>query len=181
MSFRPLDKTSDLYFAIADAIRAEELGVEVANYDDFDFEGTVGDATVLIEIEGTGPRCRSNDGRYVRVATVTLHAVVARTRGHSALEATNLAGLLEQMVDMNRWGFHGRQCEYPEDIHCGPSIYQKGRDGYDAWGCTFRQAIAPGSSKVADDPVLGMPLVAFKWEVPSVDDPEAYKPLEALG
>lgn len=177
MSFRPLNKVSDLFFAIGDAIHAAGFGVDVANYDDFD--GKVGDAMVLIEIERTSPATKSNDGRHVHDVTVTLHAVVARWRKFSALEAANLATLLERLADTNRWGFHGRQCQYPSDLHSGPSIFQKGRDGYDAWGCTFRQALAPGPDKLPEDPVMtGMPLVAESWRVTDMDDPAQYRPLE---
>lgn len=177
MSFRPLNNPSDLFFAIGDAIHAAGLGVDVANYDEFD--GTVRDATVLIELERTAPATKKNDGRYVHEYTVTLHAVVARWRKFSALEATNLSAALERLADDNRWGFHGSQCQYPRDIHSGPSIFNQGRDGYDAWGCTFRQAIAPGPHKLPDDPaVAGMPLVAESWRVDNMDDPTQYRPLE---
>lgn len=170
MSFRPLKKTSDLYFAIADAIHAAGLGVEVANYHEFDFEGSIGDATILIELESTAPRERNNDGRRAREVLVTLHAVVARCRGNAPLEAANLAGLLEDLADLNRWGFHGSQCEYPSGIHSGPSIFQRGEQGYEAWGCTFRQAIATGASKVPEDPAIAsVPQVLAAWEVPAGD------------
>ena len=172
---RPMNNVSDLFFAIGDAIHAAGLGVDVANYDEFD--GKIGDASVLIEFERTTPRTRSNDGRYVHLMTVTLHAVVGRFRKFPALEAVNLATVLERLADNNRWCFSGRQCDLPEDMHSGPSIFQKGADGYDAWGVTFRQAIAPGPDKLPEDPVIGgAPLVA--WRVSDFDDPAQYDRLE---
>lgn len=172
---RPMNNVSDLFFAIGDAIHAAGLGVDVANYDEFD--GKVGDASVLIEFERTTPGTRSNDGRYVHVVTVTLHAVVGRFRKFPALEAVNLATVLERLADCNRWGFSGRQCDLPTEMHSGPSIFQKGADGYDAWGVTFRQALAPGPHKLPEDPVIsGAPLVA--WRVEDFDDPAQYALLE---
>lgn len=162
MSSRPLNQVSDLFFAIGDAIHAAGLGVDVANYDEFD--GKIGHASVLIEIERTSPGTRQNDGRYVHVVTVTLHAVVGRFRKFSALEATNLATVLERLADLNRWGFSGRQCDIPADLHSGPSIFQKGDDGYDAWGVTFRQGLAPGPSRAPEDPVIKMPPFV-QWRV----------------
>lgn len=174
MSSRPLNQLSDLFFAIGDAVHAAGLGVSVANYDEFD--GKVGDATVLIDLERTTPATRQNDGRYVHDVTVTLHAVVARWRKYSNLEAVNLATALERLADCNRWGFHGRQCNYPEDLHSGPSIFQGGDNGYDAWGVTFRQRLAIG--EVEPEPTLNTaPLVAFTWRV-DPDDPANYQPLE---
>lgn len=178
MSFRPLNNVSDLFFAIGDAIAAAGLGVDVGNYDEFD--GTVRDAMVLIELERTSPAVKNNDGRHVHEVTVTLHAVVARYRKFANLEAVNLATLLERLADNNRWGFHGRQCQYPSDMHSGPSIFQRGRDGYEAWGCTFRQSLAPGPDKLPEDPVMGspgMPWVAETWKVDDIDDPAKYERL----
>lgn len=173
---RPFNVPSDLFFAIGDAIHAAGLGVDVANYDEFD--GKVGDACVLIELERTAPGTRQNDGRYVHVMTVTLHAVVGRFRKFPALEAVNLATALERLADCNRWGFSGRQCDLPQELHSGPSIFQKGADGYDAWGVTFRQGIAPGPDRLPENPVIsGMPLVS--WRVEDNDDPDRYSPLEA--
>lgn len=178
---RPMNVVSDLFFAIGDAIDAAGLGVDVANYDEFD--GTVGDACVLIEFERTSPGERQNDGRYVHVMNITLHAVVGRFRKYHALEAVNLATALERLADLNRWGFSGRQCDLPEDMHSGPSIFQKGSDGYDSWCVSFRQGIAPGPAKTPEDPVInGAPLVA--WRVTDeglpVDfsDLASYAPLE---
>jgi hypothetical protein len=178
MSSRPLNQLSDLFFAIGDAIHAAGLGVNVANYDEFDH--TVGHATVLIELERTAPGVRQNDGRYVHNVTVTLHAVVSRFRKHSALEAANLATALERLADCNRWGLPGRQCDLPCELHSGPSMFQRGTDGYDAWAATFRQALAIGD--VEPEVVLNTaPQVAYSWQVASdggLDDPANYHPLE---
>ena len=95
MSSRVLDKPSDLFFAIGDAILAADLGVDVGNYDDF--SGVVGDATVLIEIERDGHGRRASDGRAAHDLTISLHGVVARWRAHSPLEAVNLASLLKAL------------------------------------------------------------------------------------
>ena len=175
---RPFDRPSDLFFAIGDAIHAAGLGVDVIEYDVFD--GTVGDACVLIELERTAPGERQSDGRYVHVVTVTLHAVVGRHRKFPALEAVNLATILERLADCNRWGFSGRQCNLPENLHSGPSIFQRGAGGYESWCATFQQGIAPGPDRLPEDPVVaGMPAVAYAWQVPDVDDAGVYQPLEA--
>lgn len=173
---RPMNSVSDLFFAIGDAIHAAGLGVDVANYDEFD--GKVGDACVLIEFERTSPGIRQNDGRYVHVMNVTLHAVVGRYRKYPALEAVNLATTLERLVDLNRWGFSGRQCDIPKDAHSGPSIFQKGSDGYDSWCVSFRQGLAPGPARTPEDPVIsGPPLVA--WRV--YDDAAPTDPADESG
>lgn len=178
MSSRPLNQLSDLFFAIGEAIHAAGLGVDVANFDDFD--GLTGHAQVLIELERTTPGTKQNDGRYVHNVSVTLHAVVARWRKFSALEAANLATALERLADCNRWGFAGRQCNLPEDLHSGPSMFQRGADGYDAWSATWRQGLAIG--EVEPEIILnGAPLVAYSWQVASIadlDDPTNYQPLE---
>jgi hypothetical protein len=175
MPFRALDRVSDLFFAIGDAIHAAGLGVNVANYDEWD--GTVGDATVLIELERTAASRRQNDGRYAHAVTVTLHAVVAGFRKFSALEATNLATCLERLADSNRWGFSGRNCEHPCDLHSGPSIFQRGADGYNAWCVTFRQVVTPGDPP-AEILLNSAPLVAYSWQVEDFDNPANYTPLE---
>lgn len=181
MSSRVLNKPSDLFFAIGDAILAADIGVQVGNYDDFD--GKVTDATVLIEFERTAPAGRTNDGRKAHVVTVTLHAVVGRWRAHSTLEATNLAGLLADLAKDNRWGLPGLQCGVPENIYTSPSMFQGGESGYDAWGATFTQVIGVGPS-LLEDPELGTgpggnaPFVAYAWEISNVDDPAQYNRLE---
>ncbi|HCE6978406.1 TPA: hypothetical protein NHP34_006055 [Pseudomonas aeruginosa] len=175
MPYRPLNQVSDLFFAIGDAIHAAGLGVDVANYDDFD--GTVGHAKVLIELERTTPGVKQNDGRSTHAVTVTLHAVVGRWRKHAALEAANLATCLERLADNNRWGFHGRNCEPPCELHSGPSMFQRGADGYDAWGATFKQVVTPGEPP-AEIRLNAAPLVAFSWRVDDLDNPENYHQLE---
>lgn len=177
MSFRPLEQVSDLFFAIGDAIHASGLGVDVANYDEWD--GQVGDAQVLIEIERTTPAEERNDGRYSHALTVTLHAVVAGWRKFSALEATNLATCLERLAHRNRWGFNGRNCEHPCDMHSSPSIFQRGTDGYNAWGVTFRQVLTPGEPPV-EPTISAAPMVA--WRVDDELDPanqDNYQRLES--
>lgn len=175
MSYQELNNPSDLFFAIGDAILAAGLGVSVGNYDDF--SGEVSDATVLIEIEGTGPALRGNDGRHGHQVSVTLHAVVARWRKHSTLEAVNLATCLERLVKDNRWGLPGVQCGVPEDQHSAPSMFQVGDGGYNAWGTRFTQWISLGKPFMDDPEVKGLPLVAYAWEVTSLDDPAQYKPI----
>lgn len=179
MSSRQLNSVSDLFFAIGDAIHAAGLGVAVSNYDDF--SGEVGDAEVLIEIERTAPGIKQNDGRHVHQVSVTLHAVVARWRKFPALEAMNLATVLARLADSNRWKLPGRQCDLPDRIHCGPSIFQKGRDGYEAWGCSFTQGLAIGPDLTPEDPVIGgFPLVAWRVDPVGTDAPgeSEHKPLE---
>lgn len=142
-SKRPLNQVSDLFFAIGDAIHAAQIGVDVANYDEWD--GKVRDAVVLIEIERTAPALRQSDGRQSHAVKVTLHAVVAGWRKFSALEATNLATLLERLANSNRWGFHGLNCDIPQGLHSGPSMFQRGGEGYNAWAATFDQVVTPGA------------------------------------
>lgn len=178
MPSRPLDKVSDLFFAIGDAILAADIGVNVGNYDDF--AGLVGDATVLIELEGTAPADRANDGRLGHQITVTLHGVVAKWREHAALEAANLATLLERLATDNRWGLPGRQCSLPRDLRSGPSMFQTGAEGYDAWAASFTQTIYLGHELEEDPTITAMPLAAFSWQVTSLDDPAQYRPLEDL-
>ena len=166
MSSLQLNNVSDLFFAIGDAIHAAGLGVVVSNYDDF--SGEVGDAEVLIEIERTSPGIKQNDGRHVHNVSVTLQAVVARWRKFPSLEAMNLATVLARLADSNRWKLPGRQCNLPDSIRCCPSIFQKGRDGYEAWCCSFTQGLAIGPDRTPEDPVIGsLPSVA--WRV--ADDP----------
>lgn len=181
MSSRQLNNVSDLFFAIGDAIHAAGFGVSVSNYDEFG--GLVGDAEVLIEIERTGPGVKQNDGRHVHDVSVTLHCVVARWRKHAPLEAMNLATALERLVDSNRWGLPGRQCDLPDRMRCSPSIFQQGKGGYEAWGCSFNQRLAIGADRSPEDPVIGgLPLVA--WKVPDEGDqtdlanPDQYRQLE---
>ncbi|RON16045.1 hypothetical protein [Pseudomonas frederiksbergensis] len=181
MSSRQLNNVSDLFFAIGDAIHGAGLGVSVSNYDEFG--GEVGDAEVLIEIERTGPGVKLADGRHVHNVSVTLHAVVARWRKFAPLEAMNLATALERLVDSNRWGLPGRQCDLPENMHCSPSIFQQGKGGYEAWGCSFTQRLGIGRVRTPEDPVIGgMPLIAWRMpdddNPPDLSDPDQYKPLE---
>jgi len=175
MPLKVLNQVSDLFFAIGEAVHAAGLGVNVANYDEWD--GKVGDATVLIELERTTPSVRQNDGRYTHAVTVTLHAVVAGFRKFSALEATNLATCLERLADCNRWGFIGRCCEVPREMHSGPSIFQRGAQGYDAWGVTFKQVVTPGEPPT-EILLNSAPLVAYSWQVDDLDNPANYQPLE---
>lgn len=175
MPFKALNQVSDLFFAIGDAIHAAGLGVDVVNYDEWD--GTVRHAAVLIEIERTTPGERQNDGRYTHAVTVSLHAVVARYRKHAALEAINLATCLERLTDNNRWGFHGSNCEMPSEARSGPSMFQRGADGYDAWAATFKQIVTPGE-RPTEILINTAPLVAFSWQVDDLDNPENYHQLE---
>lgn len=177
MSSRVLNNPSDLFFAIGDAILAADFGVKVGNYNDFD--GKVGDATVLIELETSLSAPRAPDGRKSHVLSVTLHAVVGRWREHANLEATNLATLLERLATDNRWGLPPLQCGLPGKLSSGPTMFEGGATGYDAWGVNFQQRISIGETMLDDPKVRGMPLVARTWEVSDIDDPDQYKPLEA--
>lgn len=151
MSSRVLDKPSDLFFAIGDAILAADLGVDVGNYDDF--SGVVGDATVLIEIERNGSGNRANDGRAAHDLTISLHGVVARWRAHSPLEAVNLASLLKDLATDNRWGLPGLQCDIPRNVEAVPSMFSTGESGYNAWAATFTQTVYIGQP-LLDEPVI---------------------------
>lgn len=176
MSSRALDNLSDLFFAIGDAIIGAGLGVQVGNYDDFN--GQVSDATVLIEIERTTPAKRGTDGRKGHRVTVTLHAVVARWRQHSALEATNLATCLERLATDNRWGLPGRQCGLPEDQGSGPSMFETGAKGYSGWATSFTQWVSIGPELLEDPTVSGAPMVAYSWQVTDFGDAAQYAQLE---
>jgi hypothetical protein len=178
MPLNRLDRVSDLFFAIGDAILQADIGVSVGNYDAFD--GVVRDATVLIELEGTAPADRSNDGRIGHQVNVTLHGVVARWREHAALEAANLATLLERLAKDNRWGLPGRQCGFPQNLRSGPSMFQNGAEGYDAWAASFTQTVYIGDVLEVDPVITAMPLAACSWQVPSLDDPAQYRPIEDL-
>lgn len=178
MPLNRLDRVSDLFFAIGNAILKADIGVDVGNYDDF--TGLVGDATVLIELEGTAPADRNNDGRIGHQVTVTLHGVVAKWREHAALEAANLATLLERLATDNRWGLPGRQCGLPQNLRSGPSMFQNGAEGYDAWAASFTQTVYIGNELEVDPVITAMPLAACSWQVTSLDDPAQYRPIEEL-
>lgn len=179
MSSRRLDRLSDLYFAIGDAIIALDLGVKVGNYNEFAGE-VVGDGTILIELEGTRRTARSTEGRMGHRVRVTLHAVVGGWRDNANLEAANLAAVLQDLVDDSRWGLPGRQCGIPEEMTTGPSMYSEGRAGYEAWCVSFWQTIYLGPSLIEEDPVVsGMPLVVHSWQVPSINEPGNYQSLGA--
>lgn len=169
MPSRALNQLSDLFFAIEAAIAAAGLGVKIENYEDFD--GTVSDSTVLIEIERTAPAVKQNDGRYAHQVTITLHGVIARKRPHAVLEAANLATMLERLVDDNRWGLPGAQCDLPTDMHSAPSIFQRGADGYEAWGCNFRQSISIGTPRAMPETFWPQPSeTAEVWQIETPAD-----------
>lgn len=162
-SKRPLNQVSDLFFAIGDTIHEAQLGVDVANYDEWD--GKVRDAVVLIEVERTAPALRQSDGRQSHSVKVALHAVVAGWRKFSALEAANLATVLERLANSNRWGFHGLNCDIPQGLSSSPSMFQKGGEGYDAWAASFDQVITPGAPRYEPTyPTEGLRMLAT-WRI----------------
>ena len=178
MSSRKLSSPSDLYFAVGDAIVALDLGLSVGNYNEFAGE-VLGDGTILIEIESTKRVPRSAEGRIGHRVRVTLHAVVGAWRENSNLEACNLASILATRADDSRWGLPGRQCGVPEDITTSPSMYSEGHKGYEAWCVSFWQTVYLGPSLLDEDPaVTALPLYAMRWQVPSIDDPANYRPLD---
>ena len=171
-----LDAPSDLFFAIGDALLAAIPGIDIGNYDEFD--ECVSDATVLIEFEHTAPAVRDNSGRYAHEFHITLHAVVGRWRQYAVLEAVNLASLIERAVDTNCWRLPGDRIELPRDLRAAPSIFKKGRDGFEAWGVSFSQTIYLGPSLLDEDPVtVAGPHIANAWEV-DADNPATYDALE---
>jgi hypothetical protein len=145
---------SDLYDAIATtlAVRLAD-GVTISGYAEFG-ETLVSDAMVLIEFEQTSPATRSHDGRYCHQYDITLHAVVGRQRKRAALESINLAASIERVTDGNLWELPSQQIDRPENLRSGPSLFQVGSDGYEAWGVSFRQRIYLGPSLLDDDPVV---------------------------
>ncbi|RON01818.1 hypothetical protein BK659_25230 [Pseudomonas brassicacearum] len=171
MSPRVIDKPSELFFAIGEALRLAYPGLKVGGYQDFD--GVVDDAWVLIAIERDAPGTRANDGRKAHVLTISLQGVVA---GKSGLEACNLASALKDLVTDNRWGVSGGQCDLPMSIEAVPSTFTRGEQVYEAWTVSFSQTLYFGQP-LLDDPT-GTPKFAFTWEVSNIDDPDQYTELQ---
>lgn len=169
-----IDKPSRLLFAIADALRAAGLGLNVGGLQDFD--GTVDQAWVLTGIEGNAAADRANDGRIAHALTFSLQIVVPPTLENPALAACDLASVLKGLVTDNRWGLSASQCDLPMNIDALPSTFISGAQAYLAWTLSFAQTLYLGAL-LLDDP-LGIPKFARTWEVSNIDDPDQYTELE---
>lgn len=182
MSFRPLSQPSDLFDAIAEVLLERINDITVDNYDDFGSAEPVRAGTgaeILVEFERTTPADRSPDGRYGYEYAITLHCVVGRHRHRAALEAVNLAAVVQRVATDALWGLPVDQVKRPEQLRAEPSFFKEGAHGYDAWGVSFIQYVALGPSLAPEDPVtVGMPQAAWKVDNDiDVDDEANYQPL----
>lgn len=183
MSYRVLDKPSDLFDAIRAVLLDRIRGIEVDNYDEFGSvevgaSGTNGN--VLIEFERATPTDRWPDGRYGYNYAITLHCVVGRHSHRAALEAVNLSAAVQRVATDALWGLPVDQIKRPEQLRAEPSFFKDGADGYDAWGVSFNQRISLGPSLVEEDPITtGMPGIAWLSRNPELDpaDEASYEPL----
>ncbi|MCW6036821.1 hypothetical protein K4A83_11185 [Spirulina subsalsa FACHB-351] len=158
MSFRPLEQPSDLFDAIRAVLLERIRDIHVGNYDDFgaDEAGRVGTGgEILIEFERTTPGERAPDGRYGYEYAITLHCVVGRHRHRAALEAVNLAAVVQRVATDALWGLPVDQIKRPEQLRAEPSFYKQGANGYDAWGVSFNQRITLGPNLAEEDPQVG--------------------------
>jgi hypothetical protein len=183
MSFRPLEQPSDLFDAIRAVLLERIRDIHVGNYDDFGAAeagraGTGGE--ILIEFERTTPAERAPDGRYGYEYAITLHCVVGRHRHRAALEAVNLAAVVQRVATDALWGLPVDQIKRPEQLRAEPSFYKQGANGYDAWGVSFNQRITLGPSLAEEDPItVAMPGIAWKVDNDlDVDDEASYQPLD---
>lgn len=182
MSYRQLSQPSDLFDAIAAVLLERINDISVDNYDDFGSAepGRAGTgAEILIEFERTTPADRAPDGRYGYEYAITLHCVVGRHRHRAALEAVNLAAVVQRVATDALWGLPVDQAKRPEQLRAEPSFFKEGAHGYDAWGVSFTQCVALGPSLAPEDPVTtSMPKAVWSVDgVPDVDDAANYRPL----
>ncbi len=162
-----LKQPSDLYDAMLDTLQSTLAeGVTVADYADL---GTVKivDALVLIEFEQSTPAPLNNDGRFCHQYDITLHAVLGRHRQRPALDALNLAAVLERVVNKNLWNLPSTQIDWPENIRAAPSLFKPGTDGFESWGVSFSQAIYLGNSLLKNNPI-----VTGVWLAINPDNPD---------
>jgi len=174
MSPKVIEKPSELFFAIAEALRMAYPDLKVGSHQDFD--GVVDQAWILIAIERDAPGIRGKDGRKAHVLTISLQVVVSRARANSGLEACDLASALKDLATDNRWWLPGGQCDLPMSIEAVPSTLIRGEQTYDAWTVSFTQTLYLGQP-LLDDPT-GTPKFACTWEVSNIDDPDQYQTLE---
>ena len=185
MSLAVIEQPSEVFDGIADTLMARIDGITVGNYDEFN--DVVGDAMVLIEFEQSAPATHSNDGRPGSRYRITLHGVVAKQRRRAPLEAVNLTNALQRIVVSkrdHRWGFSHLAIGSPENVSSAPSMFQDGRNGYEAWGVSFEQVIYVGEP-LADPEATplgepGMPMIVWNANDPDdprdIDNPDDYRP-----
>ena len=165
-----LEKPSQLFFAIAQTLRATYPTLKIGSPQEFD--GTDDQPWVLITLERDASGNRANDGRIAHVLTVSLQVVMAV----AGWEACDLAGELKHLVVDNRWGLSGDQCDLPTEIDGLASTFTHEARAYTAWTLSFTQTLYLGPT-LLEDP-LGIPKFARTWEVSNIDDPAQYTALE---
>ena len=165
-----LEKPSQLFFAIAQTLRATYPTLKIGSPQEFD--GTDDQPWVLIALERDASGNRANDGCIAHVLTVSLQVVMAV----AGWEAWDLAGELKHLVVDNRWGLSGDQCDLPTEIDGLASTFTHEARAYTAWTLSFTQTLYLGPT-LLEDP-LGIPKFARTWEVSNIDDPAQYTALE---
>ncbi|MFJ7285806.1 hypothetical protein [Pseudomonas sp. NPDC099000] len=165
-----IEKPSQLFTAIAEALRIAVPGLNVGSHQDFDSTDNL--AWVLIALEHDAPNSRANDGRIAHVMTVSLQAVSPT----SGLAACDLGSQLKNLITDNRWMLPGDQCDLPMNIVGTASTFINGSREYTTWTVSFTQTLYLGPL-LLDDP-LGIPKFARTWEVSDIDDPDQYQALE---
>lgn len=165
-----LEKPSQLFFAIAQTLRATYPTLKIGSPQEFD--GTDDQPWVLIALERDASGNRANDGCIAHVLTVSLQVVMAV----AGWEACDLAGELKHLVVDNRWGLSGDQCDLPTEIDGLASTFTHEARAYTAWTLSFTQTLYLGPT-LLEDP-LGIPKFARTWEVSNIDDPAQYTALE---
>lgn len=165
-----LEKPSQLFFAIAQTLRATYPTLKIGSPQEFD--GTDDQPWVLIALERDASGNRANDGRIAHVLTVSLQVVMAV----AGWGACDLAGELKHLVVDNRWGLSGDQCDLPTEIDGLASTFTHEARAYTAWTLSFTQTLYLGPT-LLEDP-LGIPKFARTWEVSNIDDPAQYTALE---
>ena len=155
-----LKNPSDLYDAIVETLQTKMIdGIEFRDYNEFDV--MLVDQMILIEFEQTGAGTRGHDGRYGHEYHITIHAVLSAARTRAALQSMDLSAQIERAVSNNIWGLPSQQIDRPENIRSAPSMFQKGDNGFEAWGVSFTQRIYLGPSLLDDDPLFESAMIAI--------------------
>ena len=165
-----IEKPSQLFTAIAEALRGAFPELNVGSHQDFDSTGNL--TWVLIALEHDASGSRAHDGRIAHVMTVLLQAVSPS----SGLAACDLGSQLKNLITDNRWKLPADQCDLPVSIDGVASTFISGAREYATWTVSFTQTLYLGPL-LLDDP-LGIPKFARTWEVSNIDAPDQYQPLE---
>ncbi|TFY92823.1 hypothetical protein DYL59_02335 [Pseudomonas kairouanensis] len=168
----PIEKPSQLPFAIGEALKSAFPQLHVGNYQDV--TGAGAQSGVLISIERNGPGARSFEGRKAHALSVSLKALVAS--GAAPFDACDLASQLMDLAVDNRWGLPPDQCDVPTAIVAAPGVLTSAETDYDTWTVSFIQNLYIGPP-LLEDPT-GQPLFARTWEVSDINDPDQYRPLQ---